>query len=290
MRKWFYWILLYALLTAQCAKEAPKSGKLLVGVSIQPLADLTKKIGGSKIDVFTIVPPGANPHTFELTPGIMKKMARADLLVFNGVGLEFWLDNVMSALRGKKATFTAEGLEILQGDDEHYAHGNPHVWLDPRNAQYQCRKIFAALADVDPANRSYYETQTAILLKELEILDSDIRQQVAAWKQKRFVCFHPSWEYFARRYGLEQAAVIEKRPGQEQSPQEVVDLIAKVKEIGARAVFAETGFPTRTADVIARESGIRVILLDPLGVSPQTCVYVDLMRYNVAQMAKAMRE
>jgi zinc transport system substrate-binding protein len=290
MKKWLYWILLFALITAHCAKEEPKSDKLLVGVSIQPLADLTKKIGGSKVEVFTIVPPGANPHTFELTPGIMKKMARTDLLVFNGIGLEFWLANVMDALKGKKAVFTAQGLDILQGDEEHYAHGNPHVWLDPQNAEYQAKRIFAALADVDPANRAYYETQTAILLKELEVLDSDIQQEVSTWKQKRFVCFHPSWEYFARRYGLVQAAVIEKHPGQEQSPKDIADLIATVKEIGTRAIFAEAQFPTHTAEVIANESGIRVIMLDPLGALPQTGSYVDLMRYNVAQMAKAMRE
>ncbi|RPI03670.1 MAG: zinc ABC transporter substrate-binding protein [Calditrichaeota bacterium] len=286
--------MIYLLLSStsllwRCAQEET-SDKIMVGVSIQPLADLTQKIGGSKVSVFTIIPTGANPHTFELTPGIMKKMNSADLLVFNGIGLEYWLNNVLEALSGKKAVFTSEGLTILQEHHDQHAEGNPHVWLNPQNAIHQAKRIYAALTDVDPTNRAYYETQTAVLIKELTILDSDIENQVNSWKQKRFVCFHPSWVYFAQRYGLEQAGVIEKTPGQEARPKDIAELVETIKKIGARAVFAELQFPARSVEIIAQESNIQVITLDPLGALPQTKSYVDLMRYNVALMNRVMRE
>jgi len=278
-----------ALIMLHCGAPAPeKSQKLLVAASIAPLADFAKKIGGSKVDVLTIVPPASNPHTFELTPGLMKKIGRADLLVFNGVGLEAWLDNVKDNLSGGKIVYAAKGLAILAEDKEHHSQGNPHVWLNPQNAVYMVKRIYAALADVDPANKRYYENNAAIFIKELQVLDQDIQSTVDSWSQKKFICFHPAWAYFAERYGLQQVGVIEKRPGVQAGPGDIADIIKTSKRIGARVIFAEVQFPSRMATVIARESNIAVIPLDPLGSLGQKS-YVDLLRYNVAQMSKGMR-
>ncbi len=286
-----------ASLFLQCAAPEKKSEKLLVGASIAPLADFVKQVGGDKVDVFTIVPPGVNPHAFELTPGLMVRLTSTDLLVFNGAGLEFWLDNVMDNLQGKKATFTSDGLHIHQ--DEHHghehahddhSHGNPHVWLNPQNAIHQVKKVYYALADVDPEHEDMYENNAALYIKHLEVMDQDIQQTVETWAQKKFVCFHPAWDYFAERYGLEMAGVIEKRPGQEPSPKDIAEIINIVKDIGAKAIFVEAQFPSRVAEMIAEESDIKVVPLDPLGGSQNLTRYVELMRYNVAQMTKVMQE
>jgi len=273
----------------RCSTPTPqKSQKLHVAASIAPLADFVQKIGGSRVDVLTIVPPASNPHTFELTPGLMKKISRADLLVFNGVGLEGWLDNVKDNLTDAKIVYAATGLHILAGDEEHYAQGNPHVWLNPQNAVAMVKRIFAALTEVDPTNKRYYENNAAIFIKELQLLDQDIQATVDAWSQKKFVCFHPAWAYFAERYGLQQAGVIEKRPGVQAGPGDIADIIKTTNRIGAKVIFAEVQFPNRMATVIAQESKITVIPLDPLGSLGQKS-YVDLLRYNVAQMSKGMK-
>ncbi len=282
-------LFLLPMLVVQCTSGQQESlGKIVIGASIPPLADFARKIGGSKVEVFTIVPPGTNPHTFELTPGMMKKIDRADLLVFNGVGLEYWLNNVRDNLNEAKILFAARGLPILAGDKEHHAEGNPHLWLNPRNAIFMVKQIYSALANVDTANKAYYENNAAIFIKELEILDSDIEATVASWKQKKFICFHPAWIYFATRFGLEQAAVIEERHGMQPSPKDIAGIIQKAEEIGARVIFAEAQFPSQIADVIARESGIAVIQLDPLGAQGKMS-YVELMRYNVTQMSRGMK-
>lgn len=282
-------VILVAVVT-YCTKPAQQKEILLVAASIPPLADFVNQVGGSKVDAFTIVPPGANPHSFDLTPGLMRKLAKADLLVFNGAGLEFWLDNVMDNLAGKKAVYTSEGLHVLEDDHQHHAHGNPHVWLNPQNAVHQVKKIVAALADIDPQNKTYYESNAMLYIEHLKIVDQDIQASVDSWTQKRFVCFHPAWSYFAERYGLELAGVIEKRPGMEPSPKDIAEIIATVEQIGAKAIFVEAQFPSRVAEMIADESDIGLVALDPLGGSQQLVSYVDLLRYNVAQMAKVMKE
>ena len=286
--KYIIFALLICTFLMNCSSKEDESQKLMVAASIPPLADFVQKIGGSKADVFTIVPPGSNPHTFELTPGLMKKLNHADLIVANGVGLEFWLENVEDNLTGRKIIRAADGLPILAGDEDRHAEGNPHVWLDPGNAVHMAERIYTALADVDPGNKAYYENNAAIFIKELEILDSDIQATVESWSQKKFVCFHPAWIYFAKRYGLEQAGVIEERHGMQPSPAAIADLIKTVNEIGATVIFAEAQFPSQMAEVIARDSGIRVVALDPLGSQEKTS-YVELMRFNVAQMSQGMK-
>ncbi|RQW06401.1 zinc ABC transporter substrate-binding protein, partial [candidate division KSB1 bacterium] len=198
MQKNFILIILPMLLLV-CDKPEEKSDNLLVAASIPPLADFVRNVGGDRVDVYTIVPAGVNPHAFELTPGVMKKLTAADLLVLNGVGLEFWLEEVIDVLADKKAIFMAAGLPVLQDDVHHHAEGNPHLWLDPQNAIHQVKKIYDALAEVDPANSSYYASNTALYVRHLEVLDQDIQQMVDTWPLKKFVCFHPAWEYFARR-------------------------------------------------------------------------------------------
>ncbi len=291
MKRRYVIVLTVLILLLNCDKSPqPESEKLQVASSIMPLADFVQKIGASRVEVFTIVPPGADPHSFELTPGLMRRLTTTDLLVFNGIGLEFWLDDVLDNLQGKTAVFAAKGLDVLHDHEHHHVEGNPHVWLDPQHAIYQVKRIYAAMADVDPENRPYYEHNAAVFVKELEVLHEDIQATVDTWQQKQFVCFHPAWEYFAERYGLHMAAVIQERPGSEPSPKDIQEIINTVERIGAKAIFVEAQFPSRVAEMIAEETGINVVPLDPLGGSQGMTSYVELMRYNVAQMNNVMRE
>ena len=271
-----------------CSSMNKKSQNVLIAASIAPLADFAERIGGSKVEVFTIVPTGTDPHTFELTPGLMKKLNTTDLMVFNGIGLEYWAENVKDNLPGSKVVYAADGLKILSSDEDHHAEGNPHVWLNPKNAAYMVNRIQAALIKVDAENQEYYQNNAALFIKELEALDSEIQTVIDSWTQKKFVCFHPAWIYFAEHYGLEQAGVIEERHGMQPSPGDVVDIIKTVNQIGARVIFAEAQFSSQMAEIIAQESDITVVPLDPLGSQGQTS-YAELLRYNVEQMSKGMK-
>lgn len=291
-------LVLVLFLLGSCARgrastptPVPSGDRVVVVASIVPLADFARAVGGERVRVDVLVSPQASPHTFEPTPAQLRALSQARLLVLNGVGLEFWADKVIDAAANPnlKVVITAEGLEILQAADEDDRFGNPHVWLDPINAALQVARIRDALVEVDPAGREVYLQNSARYIEELKALDREIMLTVARFPNKKFIAFHAAWAYFARRYGLEQAAVVERSPGKEPSPAEIARVVATARAIGARAIFAEPQLSAKAAHVIAEESGARVLFLNPLG-QPPDYAYIDVMRYNLAQLQAGMGE
>jgi zinc transport system substrate-binding protein len=269
----------------------PGADRIKVAVSIAPLADLAQQVGGEHVTVTTLVPPAASPHTYEPTPAQVKEVAEADVLALIGLGFEFWAEDVIESAANPDliVVYTSEGIEVIQDEHEEHEIGNPHVWLNPRNAMVQVRHLRDALIEADPAHQAEYEANTETYLAQLEALDEEIAAQVATWSHREFIAFHPSWAYFAQRYGLRQAAVVERTPGREPSPAELAEIIETARRIGAKAIFAEPQFSSKAAETIAAESGAQVLFLNPLGGAEGPTSYLEMMRYNVAQMGKAMK-
>jgi len=255
------------------------------------MADFAKRIGGDLVEVELMVPPGASPHVYQPQPDQMKMLSRASVLVLNGVGLEFWADKAVEAADNPKLIVvrTADGLPIIDSaHDNIHPGGNPHVWLDPMNAIRQVEAIRDAFINADPAHARSYERNADRFIGDLTKLDADIRAQTKAFRSRSFISFHPAWVYFARRYGLKEAAVIERSPGREPSPSEIRVVVDTARRIRAKAIFAEPQFNPKAAEVIADETGARVLLLDPLG-RPPNYDYIKTMRANLAQMAGALK-
>lgn len=272
---------------------APGADKVKVVVSITPLADLALQVGGKHVTVTTLVPSVASPHTYEPTPAQIREVANAKVLALIGLGFEFWAKDVIESAANPDliVVYTSEGIEVIQEHEGREGHevGNPHVWLAPRNAMVQVRHIRDALIQADPARRAEYEANAESYLAQLEALDKEIAAQVATWSHREFIAFHPAWVYFAQRYGLTQAAVIERSPGREPSPAELAEIVETARRIGARAIFAEPQFSPKAAETIAAESGAQVLFLNPLGGAEGPTSYLEMMRYNVAQMEKALK-
>jgi ABC-type Zn uptake system ZnuABC Zn-binding protein ZnuA len=295
LRQPLYWIILLFVFTLGLSACSAQSSALLsdddmlVVASILPLADFARQVGGDHVQVETLVPPGASPHTYELTPAQLRSISRARLLVLNGVGLEYWADDIVSAANNPDLVIvnTSEGLTIMAGDEDGIA-GNPHVWLSPLNAIHQVEMIRDALIKADPSGKDKYLTNADGYIGELQNLDGEIRQAVSAFSSREFIAFHAAWVYFARDYGLKQAAVIETTPGKEPSPAEVVEIINTARTIGAKAIFAEPQFSSKAAEVIAEESGAQVLFLNPLG-QPPDYRYIDLMRNNLSEIGEALK-
>lgn len=279
------------------------SHRLPVAVSILPLADFTRNVGGDRTDVGVLVPAGSSPHTYEPTPARVRMIADARVLVLNGVGLEFWAGKLIAAANnpGLVVVATADGLRIIgdgqgggqrPGQRDYDSHplkkGNPHVWLDPIDAIHQVKKIRNALIQADPEGAENYRANTDRYVMELKDLDREIRETVATFTSKKFISFHAGYSYFARRYGLQQVAIVERTPGREPSPREIAAIVKTAKKFNIRAIFAEPQFPPKAARVIAEECGAEVLFLNPLG-DPPDFIYLDTMRKNMSQLAKALR-
>ncbi len=287
-------VMLLVVLGAVGCSRQESTGKLKVVATIFPLADFVKNVAGDKVEIITLLPPGASPHTQELSPKVMKKVSGAKLLVANGAGLDFWIVDAVKNAAGSDMVVvgTSSALEgsLISGDEHDEGGTNPHFWLDPVLAQKQVETIAAALAMVDPDNKDFYLENAANYIAQLKSLDEEIRNTTQSFSSREFITFHPAWAYFAERYELVEAAVIEEAPGKEPSAAYIKEVVDIAKALKVKAIFAEPQFSTKAADAIAADSGAKVLLLDPIGGTglEGRGSYIALMRYNVAQMAEAM--
>jgi len=296
------------LLPQGCLVKEEAGGGMMVAADIVPLAEFCRVVGGDRVRVETLVPPGASPHTYELTGGQMRFLSQADLLVTVGLGLIPWAEEVLAKVDNPDLLNVVAGEAVPRselipaGEEERrdaeevegeYQAYNPHIWLDPDLCVYIVEAILEGFTAADPGNAYYYEENARTYIEELRVLRSDIEAEVAAFAERKFVSFHSSWDYFARRFGLEQVGVIEELPGKEPSARDIADLIDLMAALKVKAIFAEPQFDPRAAEAIAEESGgdVEVVTLDPLGDpgEPGRSTYIDLMRDNVANMGEVLR-
>jgi zinc transport system substrate-binding protein len=272
---------------------AASADRLKVAATIQPLADFCRQVGGERVEVETLVPGGADPHTFEPTARQMKLLSEARLLVVNGLGLESWVTSVLDDLDrpGMARVVTTSSIpesDLLpvqeKGEDGVW---DPHVWLDPELAAYQVAAIRDALAEADPDNAGEYRANAEAYLAQLDGLDQWASDVTGTFSK------HPSWTYFARRYGLEMVGVVEESPGREPGAAKLTELLDAIKASGVTVIFTDPQFSPRAAQAIADSTGgqVEVRVLDPLGNpdDPQVDTYIKLMQHDVESMREVLQ-
>jgi zinc transport system substrate-binding protein len=291
--------------------EKQSSQKPIVVASIYPVYDWVRQIGGDRVDAFCLIPPGASPHTFSITPEQMRLIAQAKVFFRVGRELEVWADTLLDAAHSSLQVVTlSDGLIKLYVNPEHLTSANdevnsstrevlhhehastdPHVWLDPILAQDMVKKIAQALTAVDPAGKSHYEQNLAQYLKQLQALDAEIRATVSQLPHKSFVAFHSSFLYFAHRYGLNEAAVIEESPGKDPSVGYLKSLVEFLKKSPHPTVLAEPQLNDKIARTLTTEVQTTLTYVDPLGKpdDPERNTYLNLMRYNLGQLSRALK-
>jgi zinc transport system substrate-binding protein len=307
--KFFSYVLLALFFWAVQLYPSPCLGeKIAVVTSIFPVADMVRTVGGAHVDVTVILPAGASPHTFEPKPSLVKKITRARIFFMIGAGLEFWAEKfVKLAGPGLKTVVLSEKVSLIRTTSDHHeakqhdgkmhiseresSFANPHIWLDPEIVKLMVNEIVAALSKVDRQHEKFYKQQGRKYLGELDKLDRMIKAKVDVSKIKEFVSFHASWDYFARRYGLESVGVIEAAPGRNPTPLRIKNIVDQIKRHNIQAVFAEPQLNPRAAEVIAKEAKVKVLLLDPLGGPgmKRRSNYIDLMKYNLNVLQEAMQ-
>lgn len=272
-------LLVFIAQLAGCVKKEER-GKVTgeevinVYVSILPQADLVRKIGGEQVEVSVLIPSGASPEEYELSPEEVKELSKADIYFIVGhLPVEkAWLARIKSVNQNLLIVDTSEGIEII--DD------NPHIWLSPRLAVVQAQNMLTALSNFDDENKAYYEENYAALENELKKIDQDITDIFARVKTRMFLTYHPAWTYLARDYNLEELAIEEH--GKEPGAKDIARIVKLARENGIKTVFATPQHSTKSAETIAREIGGEVKIIDPLPAD-----YSELLK-TVLIMAKAM--
>jgi ABC-type Zn uptake system ZnuABC Zn-binding protein ZnuA len=262
---------------------------------------LVREIGGDRVEVAVLVPPGASPHTFEPQPSDVAALARAALLVEAGAGLDGWVRALAAAATPAPPRATvadAPGLGLLAASGAHAEaeaaaaapHVDPHVWLDPiRVRDAVVPALLAALVSADPEGRAGHEERARAFQTQLGELDADVRRTLAG-RGTRFVAFHAAWRYFAARYGLEEVGVVEEAPGEEPAPRALAALVTRARAAGVPAILVEPQLSPRVAQVLAAEFGATTVLVDPNGdpTDPERSSYASLMRFNARAFARAL--
>lgn len=271
------------------AKAEPQ--KIPVVASFSIIGDFVRQVGGDRLSVTTIVGPDGDAHVYQPSPADGRNIARARLIFVNGLGFEGWLDRLIAAAKSKGEVFTL-GNAINARNDE--GGEDPHAWQDVANAKVYVEAIREALTAADPEGAQTYKANADIYLAKLDALDAEILQAISALpkERRRVVSTHDAFGYFAARYGVEFIAPQGVSTETEVSARDVAKIIDAVRAHKVAAVFVENVADPRLAKRIASETGARVggvlysdALSDPKG---DGATYIDMMRHNVRELAKAL--
>ena len=287
-----------------CGSSAPTNeGKLPVVASVYPVYDVAKQVGGDKIALTLLVPPGSEPHDWEPSSSDLMAIGKAKLFLYNGAGLEPTEKIVTKdVLRDAKAIELSKAVRVLpmphedsegemakesapsavdksadghdhehgSNDHEHgsndHEHGSndPHVWLDPTNVMLETDAVVKAFSEADPANAEYYKKNGEAYKEKLAKLDAQYQDWAQGVQQKNLVVTHEAFGYLAHRYGLHQLGIMGISPDAEPTPEKMARIVAFVKANGVKAIFSEELVNPKLAEAIAKEAGATVYMLNPV--------------------------
>ena len=225
-------------------------------------------------------------HDYQLTAGDVRRLADADILLVNGAGMEPFLGKVAQQSPKVRVVEVSEGIPLL--DD------NPHVWVSLEGARRQTENIAAALAAAAPDRVDAFRANASAYNASLSALEEKMRAALAPYAGTPIVTFHEAFPYFARDFDLDLAGEIEREPGAEPSARELADTVKLVRERKVKALFAEPQFPDQSAQVVARETGVRVYSLDPVVTGPSDPeeargAYLRALEKNLEVLQEALR-
>ncbi len=299
--RWLLILFTVLLSEAQAAPPAQTPELLNVVVTIPVLKDFVEQVGKPYVRVTSLLNGYENEHTYSPKPSDLLAVRKARLLFEVGIGLEVWVASLVknAGSPSLRVVTTTKGIALIrdhqshdstrQGGTEEEAGGNPHVWLDPECAATMMRHITESLIAVDPLHATEYRKNQAAYLKRLDQLRTELMERIAHLADRRFVAHHAAWPYFARRFGFQVVGTIQAQSGAEPSAHQLQHLVSTIKNERIKVVVSEIQLSQRIPELLAKESGVRVIVLTTLpGGLPGTETYLDMLRYNVLQLVNAL--
>ena len=294
------------LIVALLALASPgfAQDRVQVVTTTTDLRSLTEAVGGDRVAAVSLVPPNLDAEDYQPKPQDVLRLKAARLLVRVGLDYDLWVDRLLAQTgrpdisRGGLAYVDASfaiavlelrGMSVGPGDGHAHGSGNPHYWLDPKNAETITANIVEALARVDPANASIYEANRQTFLARLNAKLAEWETKLSALKTVPIVAYHNSWPYFARRFRLDVVGFIETKPSVPPSPSHLAEIVRSMRERSARIVMREPHEPERDVAFVANKVGAKVVTLAAsVGALPKTDDYISLFDVNVEALTSAV--
>ena len=272
MKKGLLISLILMLALTACARPPAQDepDKLTISVSVLPQQWFVDQIGGDRVRTQAMVGSGDDPHTYEPSPQQMTNLANSQLYFTIGVEFEaVWLPRFESANPKMKVVDSAVGIERIPAVGEHEnadgtaSETDPHIWFSPARMKQMAQTMTDAMKQADPQNEEFFQANLEVLLKEIDAVDAEVRNQLEGSARKYFMVVHPAWGYMAKDYGLHMLAV--EIGGNEPAPETLSNIIALAREHEINTLVIEKGSNARLATSITEQAGIRTIVeWDPM--------------------------
>jgi len=295
-----------AVVIAVVVSGARAEAKLRVVASIETLADLTRQVGGDRVDVTSLSRGYQDPHFVEAKPSLVLALNRADALVYVGLDLEVgWLPPLVQQSRNGRiqrgqagnidasSSIRPDDIPAVPSDQlramgDIHPLGNPHYWIPPKNARAVARLIAARLTAIDGAGAATYQAELAKFETRLTAKEKQWEAAAASLRGTRIVTFHKSWSYVARWLGLEEIGYIEPKPGVPPAASHTAQLVELMKKSGVKLVIVESFYPNTMARFVADNGHARLISAPSnVGATPAIKTYFDLVDAVIAALRGA---
>ncbi|MBE6053271.1 MAG: ABC transporter substrate-binding protein [Clostridium sartagoforme] len=304
--------------------EDNKGERLRVGVTINPLKDFAEAIGGDKVEVFSIIPDGSDAHSFDPKPKDLSDLMNTDVFIYNGLGMEEWIDSVLGTIEGKdvKVVEASQGINAINisdedddnhsdedhdheehadeehADEEHeedhdhdHAHGgkDPHTWLSLNDAIIEAENIKNSFVEIDAENKDYYEENFKNLKEQFTDLYDEYVNKFKDLNNKDFVTGHAAFGYLCRDFGLTQKSIADVFGEGELTAKNLEALINYSKENGVKVIFSESSASEKEAETLAKEVGAKVVKVYSLETKEDNKSYIEGMKYNLETIYNSLK-
>jgi zinc/manganese transport system substrate-binding protein len=287
-----------ALAGAPTAAQDAQQSRIKAVATMSILGDLVRNVGGDRLDVTTLVGPNGDAHVYSPTPGDARKLAAANIVFVNGLGLEGWMTRLITASAAKApVVVVTKGITPQRMEDDGRPGRtviDPHAWQSVADAKIYVANIRDGLVAIDPAGKAIYEANAAAYLGELDALEKEVKAAIATIPadRRKIITTHDAFGYFGAAYGMTFIAPEGISTEAEPSAKDVAKIITQIKKQKIPAVFLENVTDPRLMDRIAHEAGAIVggtlysdALSEPNGPAG---TYIDMMRHNVHAFTKAL--
>ncbi|UTC67521.1 MULTISPECIES: metal ABC transporter substrate-binding protein [unclassified Treponema] len=303
---------------AMGAKDMPDNGKKNVAVTFDAMKELTQAVAGDKVNISVIIPPGMEAHDFEPKAKDLAFLSKADILVYNGLGMEFWLEDAVKAVNNKKLIMVeaSAGIEPIKsghhhhdehGEDcdceacagehehgkghEHCHHGefDPHTWLSLSSAKIMVKNIENALSKADPENAKIYNENANKYIAELDTLLKEYIEKFSKVKNKHFVTGHAAFGYLCRDFNLEQNSVTDIFNDNEPNAKELVKLVEYCKKHNVKAIFTEETASPLVSKTLATEVKAKVEKIYTIESPEDNMSYLERMKTNLMRIYENLK-
>lgn len=294
----FSLLLLLASLITGCGQTEPQpaaDGRLQVVVSFNAMQEFVQAVGRDRVHITTLIPDGTEPHDFQPTPKNIKVLHTADLFIYNGAGMEPWVETAAKAASNKKliCVDTSQGVQLISLTDANTIaeHGSydPHIWLSLANAQIQVRNIAAALSKADSANAAFYQENAAAYNQQLQAVLQQYQEKFAQAKHKDFVTGHAAFAYLCRDFKLTQTSVEDVFASGEPSARSLSRLADYCKAKQVSTIFVEEAVSPKTSQTLAKEVGAKTQPVQTIESSDEGKTYLQRMQENLEAIYQSLR-